>query len=536
MNFKEFVVKNENIIKPLDKEIALAHWRGSTKGSKGDFDELSRLQFKMMEVYANREDFAFVERVREKGDFENGKMARIAEILHLRYLGKQTDLSILSEITKLESDLQRKFNIFRAKIDRNELTQNDVSGILAGEIDSKKRRLAWEGHKRVGEILEEDLIRLVELRNKAARKAGFDNFYSMSLYLTEQNEDDLVELFDNLDRITREPFRVVKKELDNGLSELYGIQEDQVMPWHYTDLYFQELPPVESMDFDKYYKGKDPAKIAEMFYESIGMQVGDVLGRSDLYERIGKSPHAFCTDIDRCGDIRILSNIKDNAKWMDTILHELGHAVYDKYVDRSLPFLLRVYPHICMTEASAMFFGALATDPFWMKSALGLSGQELETIAPAAKKALSAKQLVFARWCQVMFRFERELYRNPRGNLNDLWWDIVHKYQFVTPPAGRDKPDWATKIHVVSSPVYYHNYMLGELIAAQLRHYIEANIFEGGPESSHGIYGNKDISSFFIDNIYREGNLLPWNQLMEKVTGESLKVDYLTSLFVKENN
>ena len=107
-----------------------------------------------------------------------------------------------------------------------------------------------------------------------------------------------------------------------------------------------------------------------------GVPVEDILSRSDLYERERKNPHAFCTDIDRKGDIRILANIIDNTGWMDTMLHELGHAVYDKYIARELPFLLRRFPHLCTTEASAMFFGRLSHDPLWMKAALDLSDEE----------------------------------------------------------------------------------------------------------------------------------------------------------------
>ena len=52
--------------------------------------------------------------------------------------------------------------------------------------------------------------------------------------------------------------------------------------------------------------------------------------RSDLYEKPGKSPHAFCTDIDREGDVRVLANIVPNEYWMGTMLHELGHSVYSQ--------------------------------------------------------------------------------------------------------------------------------------------------------------------------------------------------------------
>ena len=30
-------------------------------------------------------------------------------------------------------------------------------------------------------------------------------------------------------------------------------------------------------------------------------------------------------------------------------------------------------------------------------------------------------------------------------------------------------PDWAAKIHIATNPVYYHNYMLGEMMASQLQ-------------------------------------------------------------------
>ena len=53
-----------------------------------------------------------------------------------------------------------------------------------------------------------------------------------------------------------------------------------------------------------------------------------MIDRSDLYEKPGKSPHAFCTDIDREGDVRVLANIVPNEYWMGTMLHELGHSVY----------------------------------------------------------------------------------------------------------------------------------------------------------------------------------------------------------------
>ena len=70
--------------------------------------------------------------------------------------------------------------------------------------------------------------------------------------------------------------------------------------------------------------------------------------------------------VDRKGDVRILANIKPNDKWMATMLHECGHAVYDKYLDVNLPYILREPAHILSTEAIALLMGRLETDPDWL--------------------------------------------------------------------------------------------------------------------------------------------------------------------------
>ncbi|MEJ7639414.1 MAG: hypothetical protein WKF75_15920 [Singulisphaera sp.] len=59
------------------------------------------------------------------------------------------------------------------------------------------------------------------------------------------------------------------------------------------------------------------------------------------------------------------------------------------------------------------------------------------------------KLLIFSRWCQVMFRFERAMYADPDRDLEALWWDLVEEYQGLRRPESRHAPDFASKIHVV---------------------------------------------------------------------------------------
>ena len=108
----------------------------------------------------------------------------------------------------------------------------------------------------------------------------------------------------------------------------------------------------------------------------------------------------------------------------------------------------------------------------------GISEEEKSKIAENCYKTLRLDQLVFSRWVQVVYRFEKSMYENPDQDLNKLWWDLVEKYQMLKRPEGRNKPDYASKIHIALYPVYYHNYQLGELTASQLQHYIAINVLK----------------------------------------------------------
>ena len=532
MDFGDFVYQHTCKVEELEREGSLAYWEASRSGNGDDYERYSATLKKLEKIYADKKDFEFIKKAKESGRFEAPEMRRIADILYLKYLGNQFDDDLLERMVDLSSEIDKQFSVYRPKVGGKEISTNDVYSILKESRDSEYRRSVWEASKDVGPAVNEKFLELIRLRNESAEKVGFKNYYAMAMVLEEQNEEKLVGIFDELDELTREPFRRFKERLDHELSELYGTAASEIMPWHYHDPYFQELPAIGEGDFDHYYKGKDIVGLAADFYSGIGMPVEDILSRSDLYERAGKNPHAFCTDIDRQGDIRILCNIVDNNQWMDTILHELGHGVYDKYVGSDLPWLIRVYPHLCTTEASAMYFGRLSHDPMWMKDALGLDDEETEKISLPMKNAIRYKQLIFARWVQVMFHFEREMYRDPLQDLSALWWDLKERFQMVRRPEGRNKPDYASKIHIISSPVYYHNYMLGELIASQFHHYLSAGVLT--KENGMGIYGNKAVGEYFREKVYRPGNIVPWDEHVETATGEPLTARYFVEQFVKE--
>jgi len=213
---------------------------------------------------------------------------------------------------------------------------------------------------------------------------------------------------------------------------------------------------------------------------------------------------------------------------MNTILHELGHGVYSYYNDMNLPFVLRDAAHTFTTEAIAQMFGRLAKNPQWMLDMGIIDAKESEKISDESFKALRLQMLVFSRWAQVMYRFEKSMYENPGQNLNQLWWSMAEKYQLLVKPEGRDMPDWATKIHVALYPCYYHNYLLGELLASQLNSYILTNVTK-----KQSFVGEKAVGDYLKEKVFMPGARYYWNDMIEKATGEKLTAKYYAKQFVQ---
>jgi peptidyl-dipeptidase A len=231
-----------------------------------------------------------------------------------------------------------------------------------------------------------------------------------------------------------------------------------------------------------------------------------------LRPRDGKNQHAFCIDIDRAGDVRVLCNNVPNEQWMETMLHEFGHAVYFDKVDRSLPWTLRTM-HALTTEGIAMLFGRLVHDADWLRTVAGVPTADVDALSERLAHARRAQRLVFARWVLVMTNFERALYADPDQGLDTLWWDLVERYQQVRRPDDRHAPDWAAKIHIASAPVYYQNYLYGELVASQLQAAI------GGASA---LVDTSASGRRLVDTFFRPGASLRWDRLVEHATGAPL--------------
>lgn len=523
MDIKNFLNEVNEQLSILSQRTALSYWNLATQGKAEYGDELEKAELAIRLYLSDRDRFNTVRELLDSELDEQEK--RQLRLLFNAMLPNQLDKQDLEEVVKREVELESIYANFRGKIDGKEVSNNDISRILVESADTDLRKKAWLAGKEIAREIFPRLIELVKLRNRNAKRLGFDNYYDMMMELQELDTTRVIAMFKELQRKTDDAFVEIKQDIDESLSKKFGVRRDEIQPWHYSDLWFQEVPEIEKIDFNEFIKDKDIVELVKKTYREIGLEIEDIVERSDLYERKGKNQHAFTITIDRADDIRVLENIQPNVKWLETTLHEYGHAVYAKYIRRELPFILREPAHTFTTEAVAMFFGRLARNPEWYAKILMANPSKVKEIEKGAMKLLRYQTAIIARWVITFVLFEKELYRNPEGDLNNLWYDIVHEVQYVRVPQERRQfPDWAAKIHFGTAPVYYHNYLLGEMTASQFTHYIQSHV------NSEII--SKKTGEFFVEEIFKPGSLKKWDSLIEDATGEQLNPEYIAD-FIK---
>ena len=498
-------------------DVSYSWWDAMTLGTDEAFEKYTQATIAMSAYHSSKEKFDEFKRLLAEAEKEGELpplLKRETDEVRNAFEQAQFPQEIMEKMTKLSGEIEQMFQNQRGELDGKEYTNNELLEMLEKETDSARRQEIWEALKQVGELVADKIVELAKIRNEAARALGYNNYWEMTVSFQDFDPAELTAIFEELERETAPIFARVKSELDEELKAKFGVSE--IMPWHYDNPFFQQAPPSAEIDKNIFFTGKtaeDINQIAIRYYDSLGLETRGILANSDLFDREGKSQHAFSNNMNLEGDVRVLCNLKPTADWMNTQLHELGHSVYEIYVDPTLPYDLRTACHIFTTEGIALMLEKVTDFPAWLIEFAGVDPAVARIAESALKKQRVREQLIFCRWTIVMFHFERALYENPDQDLRSLWWDTVEKYQLMKRPAGRNKADWASKPHFVIAPVYYHNYMLGELFGAQLRRSLP---FDAGH------FASKEVGAALIKKVFEPGMRYHWNEFVKEATGEPL--------------
>jgi peptidyl-dipeptidase A len=512
--FQSFLTHFVPLVARKFKQLNMALWLLETTGSPDAAYLKADLDAEMRFLYNDPKTYEQLLVWDKDPALSDPLLKRQLNVLIRTFKQNNVHKELLEEMAERESALSQSYASFRAEVGGKKVSENDIREILKTETNVEKRKEAWEASKTVGPVLAPQILQLVEVRNKAAKSLGYSDYFQMQLDLQEVDAKWLLSTLDDLAEKSDAAYAEVVAEINDVLETQFHTKE--LGPWAWSDPFCQE-DPLDHAELDSLVKGVDIAEASTRFYERLGSPVREILGRSDMFERPGKSQHAFCLNIDREKDVRTLNNVRSSIQWLDTVLHELGHAIYEMYFDPSLPWLLREPPHMITTEAMALLAGRHACYADSLRFLVG-SAPDKEKIFAKSEAGLRRDQLIFSRWVLVMTAFESELYRDPSQDLNKLWWDLVKKYQKVEASQREGKEDWACKYHIGLAPVYYFSYLLGEMFASSIQECLAEQF--GDP-----LLTSPEAGKFLQEKLFSPGNRMPWHELIQHVTGKPLTGD-----------
>ncbi|MES2272800.1 MAG: M2 family metallopeptidase [Chlamydiota bacterium] len=515
--FEQFLEKFVPEVARKSKQLNQASWILETTGSSDAADLRASIDAELRFLFNDSKEYLQLLAWEKEKNSLAPLLQRQLNVLIRAFKQNQISKDLLEEMSQKEAALSQSYGTFRPELDGQKLSENDILEILKKEDHPEKRKKAWEASKQIGEVLSPQILALVHLRNKAAHSLGYSDYFQMQLELQEVDSKWLLKTLEELSQKSEKAYLAVLKEIEESQMKKFHVKAAELGPWAWGDPFCQE-DPVDRQELDQLVDGVDISKVSADFYQHMGIDVGPILARSDMLERPGKNQHAFCMHLDRVGDIRTLNNVKASIKWLETVLHELGHAIYELGFNEKLPWLLREPPHMISTEAMALIAGRQAYRYDALGRLVGASPKK-ETLRKKADLSLRRRQLIFSRWVLVMTAFEAELYRNPSQDLNALWWKYVEKYQKIHPPKGREgKWDWAAKYHIGLAPVYYFSYLLGEMFASAIQ---ESLLQECGAAA----LATPEAGKFLQKRLFSPGNQMSWGELVHHVTGSQLTPD-----------
>lgn len=434
-----------------------------------------------------------------------------------RYKNKILNVDIIKELDKSVNMISKKFNAYRGEIEGEEYPNIDLDKMMETEMDTSKRKEIYQARRVFnGDLIADDLVNLVKERNKFAQTKGYKDYYSYKLAETyEVDKDKLFSLLDDLGSKTEKIYNKFNSEDDEKLADAFGIEVKDLRPWHYGLVL--ENNPVGKVD--KHIKDNDAMVSQSMsMYKKMGWDISKLPITLDLFPKPNKNQHGFCFDIDTNKDVRILANLTNDTSSLQTLNHELGHAVYDLGISDHLSYFDREPASSAMTEAVAVLMETLPIKEKSFVESMGIS----DSLAEQMKQATQKESITFIRKCLVFLNFEKSMYENPDQDLPKLWYNLEKKYMNRNIPEELDNR-WATIPHFTTHPAYYQNYLRAELMSAQ--------IYESAKKKLGPLTQNTNTAEYFRTKLFRYGASEKENELIKRMTGKPLSPEAFVNQF-----
>lgn len=173
--FNEFCKKLEKVSIDLEKSC----WDFYTNSTEENMQKYEKAQEDYSKVFQNEDDYKkFLE-------IDKDKLSK-HEQKQLKDLLKEFDEELntgeeLKALRKKENEIAQKFNSYIPKIDGKEITKPEIFKIIQTETNPEIRKKAYEAKIKGADLIADDLIDFVKMRNEYAKTKGYNTYFDYKL-------------------------------------------------------------------------------------------------------------------------------------------------------------------------------------------------------------------------------------------------------------------------------------------------------------------------------------------------------------------
>lgn len=486
---KVFLDALENSLEEIEVERGETFWKKYIREPSGDLDEIERRRSK---IILNDQYLSMVKEWKPKTrDVHLKRRLLVLERFLLR-----EHVESKPDVFGLRNKINEEHIGFKPMVSGKEMQRSDVYEMLRKDPDGPKRKAAWESFSKLSRKVEKNVKQLMKLRNKHVKELGYESYDNYALLQNMIDKAELLDLYDELYKLSEPLLRSALDEVKDKL------KIDELQPWDISYVIDQFVRPPDA-HFSRdliIQKTKDLARSFGFVPEELPI----------IIKQVDIPFGGLCFDIKIPTDMRILSNPRDGHRFYSTLFHEYGHALHGCSISQE-SFALKQEMG-CFSEGMACLMEHFASDYDWLRENMSIPDEEIRRFLKAHK----VSRLLRLRNLIALSTFEFHAYDNPDQDLNRLWGKTRSKYLFVPE---NETPQWASQSIFTTHPIYFQNYVLADLIAAQTIAYLKKTYGK--------LLNNAEVSKFLIRNYYAPGASVDWPKKIRKATGRKLSANPL---------
>jgi hypothetical protein len=427
------------------------------------------------------------------GSDQRRRLAMLHDFAVDGYLGQETK--------EAEAELARREASITVEVDGETLGFRESAVIQANEADDTRRALIEAARLEATDEQLNPLHReLIARQHTIAGELGYPSYRELCVVC---KGFDLAGLHSQT-----EAFRAAT---DEGYGPLVDPELRRTIGLGLAELRRSDLPRFfRAPDLDDRFP---QASLLDSFGDTLrglGIGLDDQSGiELDVEQRPKKSPRAFCAPVRVPQEVYLVLSPIGGRDDYAVLFHEGGHTEHYANVDPELPFEFRHLGDNSITEAFAFLFQHLVENPLWLERRLGIT--DAEAIARYAR----AYRLVYLRRYTAKLAYELELH----GGGARSWDQLGARYAELLGGALRIEWPAQTFLADVDPGFYCACYLRAWALETHLRRFLSERF---GPYWFESTAAGETLRS-----IWREGQRLGPDELLEQLTGERLEFGVL---------